>query len=99
MAIEHEIREALKKRVESYGGEVRAIAYIGRAHCPDVLVLCGPNHWFVRDGHCVVEVKGTEVEPRPGQLREHERLNAAGIFVKVINSLEKLDQWLPPKKQ
>ena len=101
--LERDIRKALKERVEAYGGEVRAVAWLGRAHAPDVLCMFpsgsrGSNRlWHGRFGVSVwVEAKAPGGKPRPGQLREHERMRAAGCGVIVISTLEQLDAWLPP---
>ena len=87
---ERDIRKLLKARVESYGGHIRAVAWIGRAHAPDVLCLF-PSE----ERHVFVETKFSEGAPREGQLREHERLRAAGCEVVVICSMAELDEWLP----
>ena len=90
---ERDIRKALKKRVEDYGGEVRALKWLGRSHAPDVICIFGNGA-----GRYIVwvETKAPGGRPRPGQLREHERLQDAGALVKVISTLEQLDDWLPP---
>ncbi len=100
--LERDIRKALKERVEAYGGEVRAVSWLGRAHAPDVLCMfpagCGGS-WACNQGHGVsvfVEAKAPGGKPRPGQLREHLRMTAAGCKVLVISTLEQLDAWLPP---
>ena len=99
---ERDIRKALKKRVEAYGGEIRAVAWLGRAHAPDVLVLFAPKgtEWVepnARPGtHTFIETKAPDGVPRDGQLREHARMRAAGCVVLVISTLEQLDAWLPP---
>lgn len=99
---ERDIRKALKKRVEEYGGEIRAVSWLGRRHAPDVLCLF-PNvgqTWFepnARPGTNVfVETKAPGGKPNAGQAREHERMRAAGCTVLVISTLEQLDAWLPP---
>jgi hypothetical protein len=97
---ESEIRKALKERVESYGGEIRAVAWLGRAHAPDVLCLFPPDtnklHW-VGHSHPFIETKAPKKGPTEGQAREHERMRAAGCVVHVISTLEQLNAWLPPR--
>jgi hypothetical protein len=92
---ERDIRKALKKRVEQYGGEVRAVSWLGRRNAPDVLCL-----FPVRPGwtaaHIFVETKAPDGEPTDAQLREHERMRAALCIVLVISTIEQLDEWLPP---
>lgn len=99
--LERDIRKALKERVEAYGGEVRAVAWLGRAHAPDV--LCGftvVSAYAFRDCRAPrtvwVEAKAPGGKPRPGQLREHRRMRLWGCEVLVISTLEQLDAWLPP---
>lgn len=86
---ERDIRALLKERVESYGGEVRAVAWIGRRHAPDVLVL------FNNGSHVFIETKAPGGHPAPGQEREHARMRAAGCTVLVISTLSQLESWLP----
>lgn len=88
---ESDIRKALKKRVEEYGGEVRAVSWLGRKHAPDVLCLL-PS----QIAHFFVETKAPRGTPNPGQAREHERMRNAGCCVMVITTLEELDAWLWP---
>lgn len=86
---ERDIRKLLKERVEAYGGEIRAVSWLGRRHAPDVMVLMPDTHSFV-------ETKAPGGKLRPGQAREHERMRAAGCMVLVITTSEELDAWLPP---
>jgi len=101
---ERDIRKELKKRVEAYGGEIRAVSWLGRAHAPDVLCLFPwPEakrfhervHGWPLCGHPFVETKAPGGEPNDGQKREHERLRAAGCVVLVISTFAQLDEWLP----
>lgn len=92
---ERDIRKALKERVEAYGGEVRAVAWLGRAHAPDVLVGI-PGYKGGPGWHVFVEAKAPGGVPRPGQLREHDRMRSWGCTVLVISTLEQLDAWLAP---
>jgi hypothetical protein len=104
MAAESKLRKALKKRVEAYGGEIRAVSWLGRSNAPDVLCLfpfnCRhPIGWGEEAGvnmhHPFVETKGTR-KVSDVQLREHERMRAAGCVVVLCRSLEELNAWLPP---
>lgn len=94
---ERNIRKALKARVEAYGGEIRAVSWLGRKHAPDVLVL-QPSHPFYgcKGSHTFIEAKAPGGKPSAGQLREHKRMRAAGCTVLVISTLDQLDAWLPP---
>lgn len=100
---ERDIRKALKRRVEEYGGEVRAVSWLGRRNAPDVLCLFptipdpGRPHIVMRPPrHPFVETKAPGGEPTDAQKREHERMRAASCIVLVISTLEQLDKWLPP---
>lgn len=87
--VEGEVRKALKERVEQHGGEVRAAAWLGRSHCPDVFVML--------PGRCVwVETKRPKKDATEGQAREHVRMRKAGADVRVITTLEQVDAFLPP---
>lgn len=88
---ERDIRKALKTRVESYGGEIRAVSWLGRANAPDVLCLLPERHVFI-------ETKRPGKDATEAQAREHMRMWRAGCDVRVITTIEKLDAWLPPLK-
>jgi len=105
MAAEGKLRAKLKARVEAYGGEIRAVSWLGRRFAPDVLCLfpfdCKhPIGWGDEAGvemhHPFIETKAPGGKPTVGQLREHERMRAAGCVVLVISTEEQLDEWLPP---
>lgn len=93
---ERDIRKALKERVEAYGGEVRAVSWLGRAHAPDVLVLFPPGTVYDWGCHDFVETKAPDGEPTDGQVREHDRMRKADCVVRVISTFEQLDEWLEP---
>jgi hypothetical protein len=91
MAAEGDLRKKLKARVESYGGEVRAVAWIGRRSAPDVLCL-----FPERTRNYFVETKAPGGEPTGAQAREHKRMRDSGCRVLVVSTEEQLDAWLPP---
>lgn len=100
---ERDIRRELKKRVESYGGEIRAVSWLGRRNAPDVLALFpgggdlyNPRH-DLSECHPFIETKAPGGKPTAAQLREHDRMRQAGCIVLVISTLEQLDTWLPPR--
>ena len=94
MAAEGKLRAKLKARVEAYGGEIRAVSWLGRRFAPVGTEWHEPN---ARPGtHTFVETKAPGGKPTVGQLREHERMRAAGCVVLVISTEEQLDAWLPP---
>lgn len=92
---ETHIRKALAKRVADYGGEIRAVSWIGRSHAPDVLALL-PTRSVNAYGHPFIETKRPGKDATEAQAREHIRMRAAGCVVLVITTLEELDAWLPP---
>lgn len=99
MTPEGKIEAHLKRRVKELGGEVRKLAWIGRANAPDRLVMLPVNEmaWTSmpsRRRHPLVELKAPGVKPSAAQLREHERLRAAGFFVLVLDSVEAVDSWI-----
>jgi hypothetical protein len=101
MAAEGKIRKALKERVEAYGGEIRAVSWLGRRNAPDVLCLF-PEGWHetqltrLAGTHPFIETKAPDGKPTAAQAREHERMHSAGCTVLVISTLAQLDAWLPP---
>lgn len=97
-AIQKYGQEQLKKR----GCLVRKISYEGRRGCPDHLVLV-PSHYvqeiepgcpYYRPNEIIfIEYKRDEnTEPEPHQLREHERMRAAGADVRVIGTRQQVDE-------
>ncbi len=104
MAAEGNLRKKLKARVEAYGGEIRAVSWLGRRFAPDVLCLFPSTFEGACDGesewggpsHPFIETKAPGGKPTVGQLREHERMRAAGCVVLVISTEEQLNEWLPP---
>jgi hypothetical protein len=105
MAAEGKIRKALKERVEAYGGEIRAVSWLGRRHAPDVLCLfpsVAYYHWVFASPtnnpspHPFAETKAPDGKPTAAQAREHERMRDAGCTVLVISTIAQLDDWLPP---
>lgn len=79
-------QEQLKKR----GCLVRKISYEGRRGCPDHLVLVPRAFGLSRI--IFIEYKRDEnTEPKPHQLREHERMQACGADVRVIGTRQQVD--------
>lgn len=105
MAAEGDLRKKLKARVQAYGGEIRAVSWLGRRNAPDVLCLFPDGSRFcakreLSDNHEMmhpfVETKAPGGKPSAAQAREHERMRAAGCVVLVISTEAHLDEWLPP---
>lgn len=89
---ESAVRKALHQRIAALGGEHRAAKWIGRDHCPDDFVMLhGRSVW--------VEGKRPGAAAREGQIREHQRMRAAGCEVLVIDTLVLVDLYFPfPRK-
>lgn len=85
---ERNIEYYFKKLVESYGGEVRKLQWIGRRGAFDRLA--------VMPGGCVyfVELKAPGEKPDPHQQREIDRFEALGAECWVIDSFEGTDKLL-----
>jgi hypothetical protein len=93
---EGKIRDLLKARVEAYGGEIRAVSWLGRSHAPDVLCLFAMYPNDGRPAHVFVETKRPGKDATEAQAREHERMRAAGCVVLMIRNEQEMDAWLPP---
>ena len=85
--IEKDVEDYLNKGVRERGGEVRKCEWIGRRHCPDRRVMHPARRAWV-------ECKRPGSKPRPGQLREHERMRAMGEDVVVLSTLDEVDAFL-----
>ena len=85
--IEQQVEDYLKEQVIAAGGEVRKAEWIGRRHCPDRRVM-HPKRC------CWIEVKRPGAKPRPGQLREHDRMRRLGEDVIVIDSPDAVDEFI-----
>lgn len=90
------IEQYLVDRVKQKGGEVRKVKWIGRRHAPDrVVMLPDIQAWGLEIPSTIwVELKAPGEKPRPGQVREHERMRACGQLVVVIDSIEGVDDLL-----
>ena len=77
---ESQIEQHLIKELKKLGIETRKVQWIGRDGAPDRLILA--------KGGIYVELKAPGKEPRENQLREHEKMRAAGIRVEVIDSFD-----------
>lgn len=86
---EGSVVDYLKARVKALGGETRKIKFVAHNHAPDCMVLLEGMH------PTLIELKAPGKKPRPGQLREHERLRKCGYQVLVINTHELVDKYFP----
>lgn len=94
--IEAAVERHLIRRVKQLGGEVRKVAWPGRRHAPDRLVLF-PESTFCGERRPVstfVELKRPGEKPRAGQLREIARLGDAGFEALVLSTPAEIDDWL-----
>lgn len=91
---ESKIEQYLVERVNTRGGEVRKVQWIGRRGAPDRLVML-PWRSDRPNGTTVwVELKAPGEKAKPHQQREHERMRAMGQHVVVVDSLDGVDELL-----
>ena len=100
---ENKIERHLTRRVKTAGGEVRKVQWIGRNSAPDRVVMAPPRKlsnslecaWCNPQGRTIwVECKAPGEKPTSAQVREHERMRAAGQDVRVIDSMEAVDDLM-----
>lgn len=85
---ESDIERADRHQVEEEGGLLLKFISPGRNHVPDRLLLRripAAHRDIVARYFRLVEYKRPGEKPRPGQLREHERLREMGYQVDVID--------------
>lgn len=86
--IEAHVETYFKRRVKETGGEERKVVFPGRKGAPDR--LCGwPNGC-----HAFVELKRPKGKAEAHQLREHQRLRAIGLRVVILDTREKVDDFV-----
>jgi hypothetical protein len=96
---ESDVEEYFVTRVKNLGGEVRKVAWIGRAGAPDRLVGVPPQkHGGIQ---ALIEMKSPDTigtfpadARERAQAREHVRLRAAGFRVEVIGTFDQVDAFL-----
>lgn len=85
---ESTIEKRLRKGIEALGGLCEKFTSPGRRSVPDRLVsLPGGRIVFV-------ELKAPKKEPTPLQAKDHARRRALGFDVRVINTIEKVENFL-----
>jgi len=85
---ESTIEKRLKRGVEALGGLCEKFTSPGRRSVPDRMVsLPGGRIVFV-------ELKAPKKEPTALQAKDHARRRALGLDVIVINTVEKVDEFL-----
>ena len=94
---EKDIEMALCKRVKKLGGLCEKFSSPGRRSVPDRIVTLPVDY----DDYCdytiiFVELKAPGKKPTKAQLKDHERRRALGCEVRVIDSLEQVEEfeWL-----
>ncbi|RYF54992.1 MAG: VRR-NUC domain-containing protein [Comamonadaceae bacterium] len=85
---ESAVEKELVARVEAIGGQAYKFTSLGRRGVPDRLVLLpGRAPEFV-------ELKRKGQKAKPHQVREHERMRAAGAVVHIIDDEAGIDRLL-----
>lgn len=83
---ESDVEKYLVRHVKSLGGDIRKLAWIGRKNAPDRVVFFR-GVWFV-------ELKRPKATARASQIREHDRMRNHGAVVFVIDTIEKVDEFI-----
>lgn len=84
---ESQIEKHLVQQVNTMGGQVRKVSWIGRNGAPDRRVMLpGKCFW--------IELKATGEVPTAAQMREHKRMSDMGEVVHVADSIEKVNEVL-----
>ena len=83
---ESDVEKYLVKRVKQINGEIRKVKWIGRRDAPDRVVFFN-GEWFV-------ELKRPNSTARSSQVREHSRMRQHGAAVFVIDTIEKVDEFI-----
>ena len=85
---ESTVEKRLKRGVEALGGLCEKFVSPGKRSVPDRLVsLPGGRIVFV-------ELKAPKKEPTPLQEKDHKRRRTLGFDVRVIDTVEKVDEFL-----
>ena len=86
--LEQSIEDYAHEAILKLGGDTRKAEWVGRRHCPDRFIMCNGKHAFV-------EFKRPGEKPRPGQVREIERIRIkGGCPVYLIDSKAKVDMMV-----
>lgn len=100
---ESKVEAYLKKKVRAAGGEVYKFTSPGRRNVPDDIIVwphrisamqCEPGAGHIH----FVECKAPGKKPRPAQAREHNRLMLLGCVVLVLDTIEKVDNYVMRNK-
>ena len=84
----------LRKKATAAGALVRKMIWPGHRGAPDRLVVWpqGPDRINARVHF--VELKAPGKKPDPHQEREHEKLRGAGCAVYILDTIEKVDEYI-----
>lgn len=103
---ERDIERHLVRRVKELGGEVRKVQWVGRASAPDRLVMLPWTAWLCTESRdqpntIWVELKNPKTiltfpadARERAQAREHDRMRKMGQRVKVIGTIEQVEELL-----
>lgn len=94
---ESAVEKYLHSQVTAQGGTTRKWKSPGRPHVPDRIVIwpvLGFAPGTVEARIHFIEVKAPGKKPRPGQQREHKRLDDLGCTVLVLDTKEKIDDYI-----
>jgi hypothetical protein len=86
--LESSVEAYFVKKVKEFGGVQRKLKWIGRRAGPDRFVK------FLGVPVVLVELKRPDKDARPEQEREHARLRAVGVDVRVINTKQAVDNFI-----
>lgn len=85
---ESNVEKALRLGIESLGGTCEKFVVPNRKHVPDRLITVP---FFPME---LVETKAPGKKPRTGQTRDHKRRRAMGVTVLVIDTLDKVEDYV-----
>lgn len=85
---ERAIEQYLRDQVRAAGGRAYKFVSPGNNGVPDRLVILPPGRVVF------VELKAPGRKPTPLQLAQHQRLRALGCDVRVIDSVQQVDELL-----
>lgn len=85
---ESKVEKYLREQVKKAGGEAEKFVSPGKKNVPDRIVS-----WPFNIIH-FVETKATDKKPNSGQARDHKRRRARGNTVLVLDTVEKVDNYI-----
>ncbi len=98
---ERDIERHLVRRVKELGGEVRKVQWVGRASAPDRLVMLPYLGYKGVFASVWVELKNPKTiltfpadAHERAQAREHERMRKLGQHVRVIGTIDQVEELL-----